>query len=123
MIEGGDILILNEKTVAIGISQRTTPQAIEILSRKLLSEENGFEKILAIDIPKLRSFMHLDTVFTMVDRNKFTVHNNISHALRVFVITKGGTDGVQIMEEQDSLENILMEHLHLDKVELIKCGA
>ena len=123
MIEGGDILILNEKTVAIGISQRTTPQAIEILSRKLLSEENGFEKILAIDIPKLRSFMHLDTVFTMVDRNKFTVHNNISHALRVFVITKGGTDGVQIMEEQDSLENILMEHLHLDKVELIKCGG
>ena len=123
MIEGGDILILNEKTVTIGISQRTTPQAIEILSRKLLSEENGFEKILAIDIPKLRSFMHLDTVFTMVDRNKFTVHNNISHALRVFVITKGGTDGVQIMEEQDSLENILMEHLHLDKVELIKCGG
>ena len=123
MIEGGDILILNEKTVAIGISQRTTPQAIEILSRKLLSEENSFEKILAIDIPKLRSFMHLDTVFTMVDRNKFTVHNNISHALRVFVITKGGTDGVQIMEEQDSLENILMEHLHLDKVELIKCGG
>lgn len=59
----------------------------------------------------------------MVDRNKFTVHNNISHALRVFVITKGGTDGVQIMEEQDSLENILMEHLHLDKVELIKCGG
>ena len=123
MIEGGDILVLDKKTVAIGISQRTTPQAIEILSRKILHEATGFEKVLAIDIPKSRSFMHLDTVFTMVDRNKFTMHPNISHSLRVFVITQGDHDGIQIMEEQDSLENILMEHLHLDRVEMIKCGG
>ncbi len=123
MIEGGDILVLDKKTVAIGISQRTTPQAIEILSRKILHEATGFEKVLAIDIPKSRSFMHLDTVFTMVDRNKFTMHPNISHSLRVFVITQGAHDGIQIMEEQDSLENILMEHLHLDRVEMIKCGG
>lgn len=123
MIEGGDILVLDKKTVAIGISQRTTPQAIEILSRKILQEETGFEKVLAIDIPKSRSFMHLDTVFTMVDKNKFTVHPNISHSLRVFVLTRGAGESVQIIEEQDSLENILMEHLHLDKVEMIKCGG
>ncbi len=123
MIEGGDILVLDEKTVAIGISQRTTPQAIEILSRKLLAEETGFEKVLAIDIPKTRSFMHLDTVFTMVDRNKFTVHNNISRDFRVFVLTRGAGESLQIMEEQDTLEHILLEHLNLDKVELIKCGG
>lgn len=56
----------------MGISQRTEPFAIELLAKKLLSL--GFRQLLAIDIPKSRSFMHLDTVFTMVDRDKFTVH-------------------------------------------------
>ena len=122
-IEGGDILVLNEKTIAIGISQRTTPQAIEILAKKLLREETGFSNILAIDIPKSRSFMHLDTVFTMVDRDKFTVHPNISDALKVFVLERGGHDSIQITEEKGSLENILRSHLELDQVDLIKCGG
>ena len=122
-VEGGDILVLSDKVVAIGISQRTQPWAIEQLSKKLLTPEAGFERILAIDIPKNRAFMHLDTVFTMVDRDKFTMHPNISSELRVFVLESDHGGRLSITEERGSLEHILREHLHLDRVTLIPCGG
>ena len=76
-LEGGDILILSPQVLAVGISQRTQEDSIDQLAETVLSESKTFRKLLAFDIPKTRSFMHLDTVFTMVDRDKFTVHPNI----------------------------------------------
>ena len=77
---------------------------------------------MAFNIPKTRSFMHLDTVFTMVDRDKFTIHPNILHEITVFVMElKDGR--VVIQEEQGRLEDILKKHLGLDRVTLIKCGS
>lgn len=99
-LEGGDILVLSRDTVAVGISQRTEPFAIEILAKNLL--ELGFSQVLAIDIPKSRSFMHLDTVFTMVDRDKFTMHPNIQGNMEVFVLEKGGGH-LSIRQERASL--------------------
>ena len=122
-VEGGDILVLNHRVVAVGISQRTQPWAIEALAKNLLEPETGFEKVLAIDIPKNRAFMHLDTVFTMVDYDKFTMHPNISDHLRVFVLENGHNGHLSITEEQESLEDLLKEHLHLDHVTLLKCGG
>ncbi len=122
-VEGGDILVLSRRVVAVGISQRTQPWAIERLAKQLLSPEAGFEKVLAIDIPKNRAFMHLDTVFTMVDHDKFTMHPNISGELRLFVLEDGGSGHLTITEERESLEELLKEHLHLDHVKLIKCGG
>ena len=88
----------------------------------MLSISKTFHKVLAFDIPKTRSFMHLDTVFTMVDRDKFTVHPNILSAITVFVLEL--EEGrVRIREEQGRLEDILKEHLELDQVTLIQCGS
>lgn len=121
-IEGGDILVLSPNVIAVGISQRTTPKAIERFSENILKSNMGFKKVIAIDIPKTRSFMHLDTVFTMVDKDKFTIHPNIKNNLKVLVIEL--CDGkLSIDEENLSLENVLKEHLNLDKVTLIKCGG
>jgi arginine deiminase len=121
-LEGGDILILNKNIIAVGISQRTDPVAIEIFAERILNSENDFNRILAFDIPKVRSFMHLDTVFTMVDHNKFTIHPNIQHAITVYSLTL--QDGkIEIDEERDMLENILSKYLEIDNVELIKCGG
>ena len=121
-LEGGDILILNPKTVAIGISQRTHESAIEKFAQRLLSDESNFEKILAFNIPKERTFMHLDTVFTMVDYNKFTVHPNILKDMDVFVIER--KEGkIRIRMEAGSLADILKKHLELDEVTLIACGS
>ena len=122
-LEGGDILILNQETIAVGISQRTNENAIEKFAQKILTEESHFKKILAINIPKQRTFMHLDTVFTMVDHDKFTIHPNIMRDMDVFVIERGGDRRIKITQETGSLEDILKHHLNLDKVTLIKCGS
>jgi arginine deiminase len=122
-VEGGDILVLSRDVVAVGISQRTQPWAIETLAKQLLTEQAGFRKVLAIDIPKDRAFMHLDTVFTMVDTDKFTVHPNITGDLRLFVLEPGHDGHLSITEERESLEDMLKEHLCLDSVTLIPCGG
>jgi arginine deiminase len=122
-IEGGDILILNDETIAIGISQRTTPNAIEKFASNILNEESGFKKVLAIDIPKRRSFMHLDTVFTMVDFNKFTIHPNIETDINVYILSKSNNDNMSICQGKGSLNDILKQNLKLDEVKLIKCGG
>lgn len=122
-IEGGDILNLNENTLAVGISQRTTPQAIEKLAQNLFFNIEGckINTILAFNIPKSRAYMHLDTVFTQVDYDKFTIHPQIQGTLQVFEITKSGL-GLKINEIDDTLENILSKYLDC-KVKLIQCGG
>ena len=85
-LEGGDILVLSPEVLAVGISQRTREDSIDTLAEAVLSYDGTFRKVLAFNIPKTRSFMHLDTVFTMVDRDKFTVHPNILSSITVFVM-------------------------------------
>ncbi len=121
-LEGGDILVLNKETIAVGISQRSNPNAIEKFANLVLSEENSFKRVLAIDIPKTRAFMHLDTVFTMVDYDKFTIHPNIKSDIVVYILKK--VDGkLSITEERGTLEDVLEKELNIDKVKLIKCGG
>ena len=121
-LEGGDILILSPEVIAVGISQRTEEDSIDKFAHTVLSISKTFKKILAFNIPKSRSFMHLDTVFTMVDRDKFTVHPNILSEITVYVMEL--VDGkVHIREEQGRLEDILKKHLELEQVTLIKCGS
>ena len=77
-IEGGDILNINEHVLAIGISQRTEPDAIDAIARNIFNDETSpIDTILAFNIPVSRAFMHLDTVFTQIDRDKFTIHPGI----------------------------------------------
>ena len=123
-IEGGDELVLSEKVLAIGISQRTDAAAIEELAKNIFKEEESFEIILAFDIPKTRAFMHLDTVFTMVDYNKFTIHPEIEGPLTVYSIKKNGKENdVKIEKETMELNEILAKYLEVDEVKLIRCGG
>ena len=121
-LEGGDILVLSPQVLAVGISQRTREDSIDALAETVLSLSKTFQKILAFNIPKTRSFMHLDTVFTMVDRDKFTVHPNILGQLTVFVMELDENRKMTIRQEDGRLEDILKEHLQLDRVTLIPCG-
>ncbi|WP_455582754.1 arginine deiminase [Dysosmobacter sp.] len=121
-LEGGDILILSPQVLAVGISQRTREDSIDTLAEAVLSHSKTFQKVLAFNIPKSRSFMHLDTVFTMVDRDKFTVHPNILGQLTVFVMELDERGKMSIEQEDGRLEDILKKHLQLDQVTLIPCG-
>lgn len=125
--EGGDVLNLDAHTLAIGISQRTQAAAIDNLAQHMFwekADECEIDTIYAFNIPNSRAFMHLDTVFTQIDVDKFTIHPGIMGTLQVFKLTKGASQGeVKIEEMNDTLEHVLAKALHLDTVKLIKCGG
>ncbi|MCR5034017.1 MAG: arginine deiminase [Clostridia bacterium] len=121
-IEGGDVLVLSKDMVAIGLSQRTTIAGIERFAKNLLANST-FKKVLVFDIPKTRAFMHLDTVFTMVDYDKFTIHPEIEGPLGVYEITMGKGKELKFNAMKDELQNILALELGIPAVELIRCGG
>ena len=121
-IEGGDILNINDKVLAIGISQRTEPDAIDAIAKNIFNDPTSpIETILAFNIPNSRAFMHLDTVFTQIDVDKFTIHPGIMGPLTVFEITAEG-DGIKVKEVNGTLESILETYMG-HPVELIPCGG
>ncbi|MCR4673262.1 MAG: arginine deiminase [Lachnospiraceae bacterium] len=123
-IEGGDILNLNKTTIAVGISERTSPEAIEQLAKNLFaSEESEIETVLALDIPNMRSFMHLDTVLTQADRDKFVIHPGVAGLIRVYRIRRGAEGGLEVREIMKPLAGVLAETLGVDRVSMIECGG
>ena len=126
-VEGGDILNLNEHILAVGISQRTKAEAIDELAKNLFKDKHcQIDTVLAFNIPNSRAFMHLDTVFTQIDRNKFTYHPGIMDTLQVFEITEGNDENsdedLNVVEINDSLENILSTYLKMP-ITLIPCAG
>ncbi len=123
-IEGGDILNLSNTVLGIGLSQRTQPEAIKRLAFNIFQDEHAeIDTVLAFRIPQARAFMHLDTVFTQVDTGKFTIHPAILESMRIFELTGKGMGQVRVRELDTSLEDTLKKYLHLDHVELIRCGG
>ncbi|MCI0766346.1 arginine deiminase [Bacillus sp. TL12] len=125
-IEGGDELILNEETIAIGVSARTSAKAIERLAKNLFSRQNKIKKVLAIEIQKCRAFMHLDTVFTMVDYDKFTIHPAIQGPkgnMNIYILEKGKDEETLKITHRTSLTEALKEVLGLSELVLIPCGG
>ena len=121
-IEGGDVLVLSRDIVAVGLSQRTTVSGAENFARNLL-QNSGFKKVLAFDIPETRAFMHLDTVFTMVDYDKFTIHPEIEGPLSVYEMTLDDHGELQFRALKEELKDILALELKLPAVDLIRCGG
>ena len=124
-IEGGDVLNLTETTLAIGISQRTEADAIDLLASKIFHNPNSkIDTILAFDIPNNRAMMHLDTVFTQIDTDKFTIHPGILGPLTVYKLVKADNEqGYTVEKMETHLEELLAETLGVEKVTLIKCGG
>ena len=126
-IEGGDVLNLNEHIIAVGISQRTEAGAIDELAKNLFRDPDcKVDTILAFNIPESRAFMHLDTVFTQIDVDKFTYHPGIMDTLQVFEITEGdipdSDEDLNVVEVKGSLEEILEKYLGRG-IELIPCAG
>ena len=125
-IEGGDELILSDEVVAIGVSARTSARAIEKLALNLFKKQDSIKKVVAVEIPKCRAFMHLDTVFTMVDYDKFTIHPEIQGPqgnMNVYILEKGSDDERCTITHRTNLQETLKEVLHLNELVLIPCGG
>jgi len=124
-IEGGDVLVLNSKTIIIGASERTSSQAIEKLAKNLFYENKvSFDKILVFSMPKQRTFMHLDAIFTQVDYDKFAIHGGVGKELVVYEVSKqeGTNKKLQVKPLKGKLEEILESYIG-KKITLIPCGG
>ncbi|WP_455662230.1 arginine deiminase [Pradoshia sp.] len=124
-IEGGDELVLSEEVVAIGVSARTSAKAIERLALNLFKKQDKVKKVVAIEIPSCRAFMHLDTVFTMVDRNSFTMHPMIQGPggkMNIYILEKGQDEEHVNVTHRTDLQEALKEVLNLTDLDLILCG-
>ena len=122
-IEGGDELVLSDHVFAIGISQRTTADAIEDIAKNLFKKSN-YDTVIAIKIPHTHAMMHLDTVFTMIDYDKFTVHPAIldenGHVDNW--VLHPGKDGEITMEHHTDIKEVLKKALKKDDIDLIPTG-
>ena len=127
-IEGGDELVLSKEVLAIGVSERTSAQAIEKLARSLFDDPNhAFKKVVAVEIPVSRTFMHLDTVFTMIDYDKFTIHAGIQKKdgqINCYILEQDENNKKEIkITHRTNLKETLEEVLGIPEIEFIPCGG
>lgn len=121
-IEGGDILVLSKEVIAIGCSERTSARAIEELARNIFDGDGTIKEILVIQIPFVRAYMHLDTVFTMVDYDKFTIFPGVQGELKTYSLTRGKVRGLHAQPEE-GLEKALKRVLKVPAIKFIETGG
>jgi arginine deiminase len=122
-VEGGDVQPIGNGTVMIGMGERTTPQAVLWIARELFRAGSA-QQVLAVHLPKSRSYMHLDTVITMCDRDLVTLFPKVVNAARVWSIRPGASPNDLVVEEQSgSLPEIMAASLGVAKMRIIETGG
>jgi arginine deiminase len=117
-IEGGDVHVIGHGTVLIGMGERTTPMAVEILARTLFAS-GQVTAVVAVELPKSHAMMHLDTLMTMIDRSTFVLYPYIDPNLRSWTITPGDKAGGLSLSQNASLWTALAQALGVAEVEVL----
>jgi len=117
-IEGGDVHVLGDGAVLIGMGERTTPMAVEILSRAFFSTGQA-HTVVAVELPRSHAMMHLDTVMSMVDRATFVVYPYFDRDARSWTITAGEEPGALSVRANPDLWHTLAELLKVPEVTLL----
>jgi arginine deiminase len=120
-LEGGDILVIGNGAVVVGLSQRTTPFAVELLARALF-RGNAAARVIAVSLPQLRAYMHLDTVMTMIDRDALCIFPGVARHMRAWSLRPAEGDSLDITPEPD-LFAALADALHLHEVRVVTTGG
>ena len=122
-IEGGDIEVIGNGAVVVGLSERTSHQAVSLLARRLF-RAGVAKKVLTMALPKERSFMHLDTVMTMVDRDAVTAYRAVVDDARVWCIRPGDSpDELVVDDRPEGLIAAMADALELDEIRVIGTGG
>jgi arginine deiminase len=117
-IEGGDVHVLGSAAVMIGMGERTTPMAVEILTAALL-RSGQVSRVIAVELPASRAMMHLDTVLTMIDTATFVRYPYLERHLRSWTLTAApGETGLTVVRNRDLWDSIA-EALDVDKVTVL----
>lgn len=123
-VEGGDVLAVGGGVVLIGMSERTSQQAITQLSAALF-EAGAAEAVIVAGMPRLRAAMHLDTILTFADRDVVTVYRSIVDDIRPFTLRPGGSGpgGLHVTAETDPLLDVIPRALGLDRLRVVDTGG
>ena len=122
-VEGGDVQPIGNGTVMIGMGERTTPQAVTWIARSLFRAEAA-RQVLAVHLPASRSYMHLDTVITMCDRDLVTLHPGVVYGARTWAIRPGESAEDLVMEEQQgTLPELMAKALGVGKMRVVETGG
>jgi arginine deiminase len=120
-LEGGDILVIGDGAVLVGMGERSTPQAVEILARRLFAAGSA-TRVVATALPPGRAYMHLDTVMTMVDHDTVLAYPGVVDALRAWTLTPGGDGGVVVGAPTGALRAVA-DALGLDALRVLTTGG
>jgi len=122
-VEGGDVQPIGNGTVMIGMGERTTPQAVLIIARALFRAGSATQA-LAVHLPKSRSYMHLDTVITMCDRDLVTLFPQVVYGARTWAIRPGDSAEDPVIEEQEgTLPELMAKALGVAKMRVVETGG
>jgi arginine deiminase len=121
VIEGGDLLVIGNRVLLVGMGERTSPQGVEVRARSMF-EAGALDAVIAVELPKMRAYMHLDTVLTQVDRDAFVVYNGLRESLRPFVVAPGGGGHLHV-EAEDDLFTTLARVLDVPRIRTFETGG
>jgi arginine deiminase len=122
-VEGGDVQPIGNGAVMIGMGERTTAQAVNLIARELF-RAGAAGLVLAVHLPSVRSYMHLDTVITMVDRDAVTAFPGVVSGARVWAIRPGDSpDDLVIEEQKDGLIEAMRAALDVPEMRVITTGG
>jgi len=116
-VEGGDVHVLGNGIVMIGMGERTTPMGAELLATRLFAS-GQIRVVIAVELPKSHSMMHLDTAMTMVDRSTFVLYPYFDRHLRSWTITAGDGDGLHVLRNHNLWET-LSSALDVDEITVL----
>lgn len=122
-IEGGDVLVPGNGVVLIGMSERTSRQAITQVAATLFAR-GGAEKVIVAGMPKLRAAMHLDTVFTFADRDVVTIYPEIVDNIQSFtLVPSDSAPGLDVIEETKPFVEVVASALGLGALRVVETGG
>jgi arginine deiminase len=121
VIEGGDILVVGRRALLVGMGERTTHQGVEALARRLF-DAGALDTLVAVELPKVRAYMHLDTVLTQVDTDAFVVYPGLRTRMRPFVVTPGPGRHLRV-EAADELFATLARVLEVPRIRTFETGG
>jgi arginine deiminase len=121
-MEGGDVEIIGRGTVAIGLSERTQARMIEQIARALFAK-GAAERVIAAVMTKDRAHMHLDTVFTLLDRDKATAYPKVVEGIRAISIRPGEREGTLDVRPDKDLLSAVADALGIPKLHVVETGG
>lgn len=121
-LEGGDVMPVGGKAVLIGMGERTTPGAVSALARELFATGSA-EHVIAALMPRDRSYMHLDTIFTFCDRDLVTMYPPVVGRLRSFSLRPGHAGNIKVTEEDKPFVDVVAAALGLKSLRVVATGG